>query len=58
MINIKSNFPFFLKNLNSRLKKAYYKYFLLKIPCEPSRIRTYIKNLEGLCPNPLDDGPF
>ena len=25
---------------------------------EPSRIRTYIKNLEGLRPNPLDDGLF
>lgn len=22
---------------------------------EPSRIRTYIGDLEGLCPNPLDD---
>lgn len=25
---------------------------------EPSRIRTYIKNLEGFRPNPLDDGLF
>ena len=23
-----------------------------------SRNRTYIGNLEGFCPNPLDDGPF
>jgi hypothetical protein len=25
---------------------------------EPSRIRTYIRNLEGFRPNPLDDGLF
>ena len=24
----------------------------------PSRNRTYIGNLEGFCPNPLDDRPF
>lgn len=24
----------------------------------PSRIRTYIRNLEGFCPNPLDDRPL
>ena len=24
---------------------------------ELSRIRTYIRNLEGFCPNPLDDEP-
>ena len=24
----------------------------------PSRNRTYIVNLEGLCPNPLDDRPL
>lgn len=23
-----------------------------------SRIRTYIRDLEGLCPNPLDDKPI
>ena len=26
-------------------------------PIRPSRIRTYIRDLEGPCPNPLDDGP-
>ena len=29
---------------------------LIKI--ELSRIRTYIRNLEGFRPNPLDDEPF
>ena len=24
----------------------------------PSRIRTYIRDLEGPCPNPLDDEPY
>ena len=32
--------------------------FLLRRSSEPSRNRTYIKNLEGFCPNPLDDRPF
>ena len=29
---------------------------LATLQAEPSRIRTYIKNLEGFRPNPLDDG--
>lgn len=32
--------------------------FLKLITFGPSRIRTYIRNLEGFCPNPLDDRPF
>ena len=31
---------------------------LLHISCRPSRIRTCIRDLEGPCPNPLDDGPI
>lgn len=32
--------------------------FLKLITFGPSRIRTYIRNLEGFCPNPLDDRPL
>jgi hypothetical protein len=31
---------------------------LLKSIPRSSRNRTYIRNLEGCCPNPLDDRPF
>ena len=30
----------------------------LKNFCRSSRNRTYIRNLEGFCPNPLDDRPL
>ena len=39
-------------------KKSYSKCFFSQKLYEPSRIRTYIENLEGFCPNPLDDGPI
>ena len=40
------------------LHLLYYKLFILnrfKFLTESSRIRTYIRNLEGFCPDPLDD---
>ena len=31
--------------------------YCINLNLRPSRNRTYILNLEGLCPNPLDDRP-
>ena len=38
-----------LKNQTKQVEKVF---------SRPSRNRTYIRNLEGFCPNPLDDRPI
>lgn len=34
-----------------------YSFILILLASRPSRNRTYIGNLEGFCPDPLDDRP-
>ena len=42
---------------SNRVTKLVYK-SSVQFKIESSRIRTYIRNLEGFRPNPLDDGPY
>jgi hypothetical protein len=43
---------------NSFFIKSIFTFYYFKVKIELSRIRTYIRNLEGFRPNPLDDELF